>query len=57
MYSTLNLLKYRVRNLTKAEIRYEAEQNAVQAIYNRLYLQDERDRMIKLIGAYTDTVS
>ena len=57
MYSTLNLLKYRVRNLTKAEMRYEAEQNAGQAIYNRLYLQDERDRMIKLIGAYTDTVS
>ena len=57
MYSKLNLLKYRVRNLTKAEMRYEAEQNAGQAIYNRLYLQDERDRMIKLTGAYTDTVS
>ena len=33
-------------------MRYEAEQNAGQAIYNRLHLQDERDRMTRIINAY-----
>ena len=33
-------------------MRYEAEQNAGQAIYNRLHLQDERNRMTRIINAY-----
>ena len=33
-------------------MRYKEEQNAGQAIYNRLHLQDERNRMSKLIAVY-----
>ena len=36
-------------------MQYEAEQNAGQAIYNRLHLQDERNRMTRIIAAYKKT--
>jgi len=38
-------------------MRYEAEQNAGQAIYNRLHLQDERNRMTRIINAYKNSIS
>jgi len=33
-------------------MKYEAEENAGQAEYNRLHLHKERDRMMRIINAY-----
>ena len=50
--SVRNLSKSDTRNLSKADMKYEAEQNAGQAEYNRLHLHKERDRMMRIINAY-----